>query len=282
MFGSQRSLVYHSRVDCKLCRVKNPVQLNSLRGKRPCAQCVGKNVTLEVCTACTELLPGFTKFSCGHTYCKGCTEYIVSTTIRGKKSNLQCPCPGTGFLYAPSKDVIDSILAHVCDQSACTSGAKSAIDRLNLECPHCQAVFYDFDGCLALRCSCGGYFCALCLAPHTSNEAVHAHVLNCTLNPVPGEYFVSTNEWEAVRETHRRKTGRALLHERSGMENMSCAYQLQRHGVSVSPVDIDWMHTMFQLVWVCVSASVTFISESVVILWRTFGRMRRTNTSILL
>jgi hypothetical protein len=36
---------------------------------------------------------------------------------------------------------------------------------LNLTCPRCQQVFFDFNGCFALTCSrCSCAFCAWCLA----------------------------------------------------------------------------------------------------------------------
>lgn len=48
-------------------------------------------------------------------------------------------------------------------------------DLLNLFCPRCEAVFEDFDGCLALTChSCGCGFCGLCF--RDCGADAHQHI----------------------------------------------------------------------------------------------------------
>jgi len=50
-------------------------------------------------------------------------------------------------------------------------------DSINLKCPRCQMVFYDYDGCNALVCgnpSCRAGFCAVCLKD--CGEDAHHHV----------------------------------------------------------------------------------------------------------
>jgi len=42
---------------------------------------------------------------------------------------------------------------------------------LNLRCPHCDLVFTEFDGCLAITCQCGLEFCGFCL-----EKTVDAHL----------------------------------------------------------------------------------------------------------
>mmetsp|Transcript_29123 Transcript_29123/g.40009 ORF Transcript_29123/g.40009 Transcript_29123/m.40009 type:complete len:116 (+) Transcript_29123:1767-2114(+) len=47
---------------------------------------------------------------------------------------------------------------------------------LNLQCPHCQKVYEDFEGCLAVTCSfCSKYFCGLCHHKSDSNGDAHSH-----------------------------------------------------------------------------------------------------------
>jgi len=69
--------------------------------------------------------------------------------------------------------------------------------RLNLCCPHCGAVFLDFQGCCALFCSrCPGFFCAWCLHPSNASDENHRHVAACSKKPsgvndpyYPGEHW---------------------------------------------------------------------------------------------
>jgi hypothetical protein len=75
---------------------------------------------------------------------------------------------------------------------------------LNLRCPQCMAVFYDFDACCAVTCrACGISFCGLCMMPpggkskkngnmegsDTTKEAAHAHVI-----AVHGRLFMQEEE----------------------------------------------------------------------------------------
>ena len=56
-------------------------------------------------------------------------------------------------------------------------------------CPGCAKAFELRDGCLAITCECSAIFCALCLARAHSSAQAHAHVVKCSLNPVPGNVF---------------------------------------------------------------------------------------------
>eukprot|EP00732_Lithocolla_globosa_P000298 Lithocolla_globosa_v1_NODE_82_length_6720_cov_15.294779.p1 type:complete len:1901 gc:universal NODE_82_length_6720_cov_15.294779:819-6521(+) len=71
---------------------------------------------------------------------------------------------------------------------------------LNLRCPRCRTVFFDFDGCLALYCgnnSCKAGFCALCLKDE--GEDAHQHVLKCPLHPTSG-YFLPIEDWKRFQQ----------------------------------------------------------------------------------
>ena len=51
------------------------------------------------------------------------------------------------------------------------------VESLNLQCPRCGLVFYDYEGCNALQCgnaSCKASFCAICLKDCGSDA--HGHV----------------------------------------------------------------------------------------------------------
>ncbi|GKY95983.1 hypothetical protein MPSEU_000558800 [Mayamaea pseudoterrestris] len=52
---------------------------------------------------------------------------------------------------------------------------KDLTERLNMRCPRCKTVFFDYDGCNALSCvSCSAAFCAICL--HDCDDDAHGHV----------------------------------------------------------------------------------------------------------
>ena len=60
--------------------------------------------------------------------------------------------------------------------------AKISADRarneaLSLKCPHCSAVYFDFEGCMALVCgTCKGNFCAYCHSDVKTSKGAHDHV----------------------------------------------------------------------------------------------------------
>lgn len=261
MFGSAKSRIYHTRPDCRACYVRNPILLDTLVGKRPCGRCVPEDINVDRCTACYGVLPSFLRFACDHKYCQECGETILSTQVQGKRATIRCPCPNAGVLDKPSTQVVDALLMILNQKSAnAPPAASSILDRLNMQCPHCDAVFYDFDGCLALRCSCDRYFCALCLAKCDTNEDMHAHVRSCTHNPT-GEYFLSSAAWEAMRQQNRTKIGHTILTERRGLENLSSAHALITQGVSVHAGDVDILRSLYQLFWiVATSYKVTLCS----------------------
>ena len=69
------------------------------------------------------------------------------------------------------------------------SSASVCAHARDLQCPHCDRRFVDFDGCLALRCTCDRWFCALCLMPQKNGDEAHDHVRACSLNP-SNEHFL--------------------------------------------------------------------------------------------
>lgn len=74
-------------------------------------------------------------------------------------------------------------------------------------CPHCHAVFSDFEGCCALKCSnseCKYYFCAWCLDyPTTSTQECHQHVATCPGNVSRDQDPFYPESFECVEEAWR-------------------------------------------------------------------------------
>ena len=53
-------------------------------------------------------------------------------------------------------------------------------DALNLSCPKCGTVFFDYDGCDAVKCSaCRQDFCGLCLKACTDLKDARHHASSC-------------------------------------------------------------------------------------------------------
>lgn len=88
-------------------------------------------------------------------------------------------------------------------------------DVLNLRCPKCNAVFYDFSGCFAVSCECRESFCGWCLKG--CGHDAHAHVANCPENPQPGKVFGKIEDF--MRHHDRRRERR--INRIIGAENVN-------------------------------------------------------------
>lgn len=74
-----------------------------------------------------------------------------------------------------------------------------------LSCPHCQAPFIDFSGCLALTCAaCSREFCGVCCQLHRGTADGHAAVTQCLAKLSAADlkhydfhstYFISAKGW---------------------------------------------------------------------------------------
>lgn len=142
---------------------------------------------------------------CGHGLCDECLDRTVE---HQRSHRLHCPCGApdaaidprllseTAFdrwRRAPRTEDDDDARARLSERplpAGLRDVAAHASDvARTCRCPHCHRRFVDFDGCLALQCTCGGFFCALCEAPCASNEEAHTHVqTGCPHNP-EGPYF---------------------------------------------------------------------------------------------
>jgi hypothetical protein len=72
-------------------------------------------------------------------------------------------------------------------------------EALNLRCPRCAAVFFDYDGCDALKCqSCATAFCAICLKDCGADA--HPHV-----QQQHGRMHSSRDQFEAAHVERRAK-----------------------------------------------------------------------------
>jgi hypothetical protein len=121
---------------------------------------------------------------------------------------LKCPC-GMGSEMDPRQlpvkifNLWKESLCHTTSTEGDQRGSQVAHfeDRvLNTTCPWCNSIYIDFDGCAAVYCNCGHWFCGLCDARidgDTSHDA-HKHVRACAANPGT-DYFVSSTYLAELR-----------------------------------------------------------------------------------
>lgn len=77
---------------------------------------------------------------------------------------------------------------------------------LNLRCPHCDIVIFDFDGCYSLKCNnCANYFCAWCFIGFTNEDDCHKHILYCESTLNYGNYSCSYDKFVVVQNMNKIK-----------------------------------------------------------------------------
>lgn len=167
-----------------------------------CARCWDVDV---VCVACQETAASV-GFACGHAFCAVCAVQLVDGAIVPRLAALHCPCGARGALLDVHDLPVDALLGRVAlleEQPRPTTAALYAERAARLQvdaCPHCGGLFVDFNGCAAVQCECGGWFCALCLRAFDDSAAAHAHVAQCTRN---GDVFLPLADWRRHRDAAR-------------------------------------------------------------------------------
>lgn len=237
-YGSARSRTFHSDPNCSRCKVKVvcTLDVNELRNKIPCARCVPNART---CTACYDFCePTITFETCEHCFCLSCSHIIVSDASKRNENTISCPCRNSLPLSTIPSNLFTVYVDSRQISPAADDAITSVVDALNLKCPHCGAVFYDFDGCAALRCRCGGLFCALCMHKSYTNDEIHAHVLSCPENP-NGDYYITHSQWNVHVDARRRQ----IFHDAFRKESPEGAVGLLLSLSSQKMLDIDVIKT---------------------------------------
>ena len=87
---------------------------------------------------------------------------------------------------------------------------KYIIDNiLTLRCPRdtCKTAYFDFDGCLSLKCStCLKHFCGICHLECKDSQSCHQHVLSHVINGRKlTSYFASKETIKIYQNDYRRQ-----------------------------------------------------------------------------
>ena len=87
--------------------------------------------------------------------------------------------------------------------------------KLNLACPHCNVVYFDFDGCMALVCeSCKGNFCAYCHQGCADGRGSHQHVRECMMNETErGTYYATPEQLKRAQRRYRIRELKKFLRQ---------------------------------------------------------------------
>ena len=210
--------VVHSRLDCPHVARRAVVEVAA--GGRVCRVCTARDArdardaAHPPCLVCGAEEVGDTWRGCEeHILCGECLSAHVAYQLENPRWDraIRCPCGGAARSALPIalRALVDARAGRPPADAPPPSAdpVHRLVERaLTPRCPHCDAAFYDFTGCAAVMCRCGGHFCACCLAPQPSSEACHAHVRACRFNP-SGDYWIETTRLQRIM--HDRRCARA-------------------------------------------------------------------------
>jgi hypothetical protein len=204
-----KSKTAHSSRQCPHIRSKRTgISACALSPKmRRCQKCFADGA----CMICTETKKDLRPTPCGfHSICRECLAKHIDLLLQEPNwdGKVQCPCGTGGALASLPQEQQKKIISTLATRSVANiqrSGHLDFIvdDVLTLRCPHCRTAFCDFTGCAAVKCRCRKYFCGFCLTACEDDQACHAHVRRCRLNPNPDDYFIRFDAW--LRVQHNRK-----------------------------------------------------------------------------
>lgn len=94
-----------------------------------------------------------------------------------------------------------------------SGAARARSEALNLACPHCDTVYIDFEGCMALQCSsCKKHFCGYCHKKTQDSKGCHNHVRECDMNQTTnGSYFADAIQIKEAQRRYRVKRLKLFL-----------------------------------------------------------------------
>ena len=227
--------VCHSRSTCR--RSLQPALAISPEESKAWAKCKSCFVS-RACMLCLEDGPWLACPCAEHALCPPCFEEVcerecaLAHRTSMSQTGVQCPCQrGDPFPWDMiPRRVLQGIFLELRNRVAVRASKSRAAfiedDVLTLLCPHCGCAFSDFDGCLAVQCTCRAFFCALCLHACEDNDDAHAHILTCSSN-VNRSYFMPFDTWmQLQRQRQHTRLGEVLAAETDPVGRMHLVYQV--------------------------------------------------------
>lgn len=152
-------------------------------------------------------------------YCMNCKENIDDNTIKNFLTDNDLPIIKSKFLDRKKYILVTSNQTDkdikkffemqkngsVTDEFIVSLHTKNIHENiLNLHCPVCNIVIFDFDGCFSVECSnCSTHFCAWCLNGFKTEKECHDHVLYCEFTLNYGDYACSFDKFIVVHNVRK-------------------------------------------------------------------------------
>ena len=219
MYAVPGGCVVHRTQHCVRLSNSTPYLVQPSPTLKRCRSCFPVDAMCLICTTTSKTR----RTPCGdHVICQPCLEDYVDVLSQQPtwNGNVTCPCGNDDDVTFPSLPLgmqsrINATLheRRTSVTSPSTSHVDGIVDRILTErCPHCDAAFCDFSGCIAVECRCKGFFCGLCLRTCTGSDECHSHVQLCRMNPNVNEYYVTFNEWLRIRHDSKCRCVWGELH----------------------------------------------------------------------
>ena len=167
-------------------------------------------------------------------------EAIVNNDVKSEYERLQSD------FDRRLQDKVEELMAeyaggnveNLTKEKAKINAAKARNIALNLTCPHCDTVYFDFEGCMALKCStCGKHFCGYCHTGFETSQGTHNHVRACLMNETRnGSYYANENEVKVAQRRYRTRELKKFLQKFKKEEQNATIIELQN---DLKDLDID-------------------------------------------
>ncbi len=222
---------------CFICAVENCLvsfvetsipEIHEGKGRILCPMCKDK---LDIQLIAQQLPPE--KWELLH-------EAIVDSEVKSEYERLQSD------FDRRLQDKVEELMAeyacgnveNLTKEKAKLNAARARNVALNLKCPHCDTVYFDFEGCMALKCStCMKCFCGYCHIGFESSQGTHQHVRACLMNETRnGSYYANANEVKVAQRRYRTRELKKFLQKFKKEEQNATIIELQD---DLKDLDID-------------------------------------------
>lgn len=250
--NSEGTLRLEARLEKKLSKASQTAV--SLKEKAEKLCCVNRDMSaaINTCQLCFDDIVGLSATGrCpeNHILCPCCFDSYLNSALdkdisilSASKGKISCPINKCTFMYtavqiASAGNTIvekwNTVSKKLGELEAVQSQKNEAKNydllrsklesAMNLECPHCQSVFIEYDGCDAVAChACGDYFCGICLHPSRNSQESHSHAATCPAkNLKEADFFSDERTKQESHKSIKKKRVQIILADFSETEATS-------------------------------------------------------------